>query len=444
MLPPSSAPAGTGAPAAAADQNYTSFPAVKTDELLSVLHEMNLAVTADDIAKPQGAMAQKVYMAFLDTLAGTMPEMLERQRDSLCENVEHRELFEDGVAWLLFFREVRTMMEAATVTDFHLQDLTRPTPKRFKRHMSALVNFFRFRSDRLAEFDELVLETEDLENRRMELEEGLAHDKEEMERLLAQRRAEEPRVQQLRDENLAHSDRLLQMKKEQGRLLAEVDALKGDKAEAVQKQTDIQYQLQIVSAELAKLQTRLATEPADMRRDVDDMQAQLQSERSTLAESERKARELGAQLDVLQQLEADVAAAIAGMEQVTADMERTAAESRALDEMRAQMAAHTQEQPTQAHRLEVLERQVKLANERLERARRLLEEKRTARQAQMDALTARLVDVSKLRKERHALADIKNQEATGLERELESVLQAHEAHCARMQLDKEALRTWIH
>ena len=331
------------------------------------------------------------------------------------------------------------MMEAATVTDFQLQDLTRPTAKRFKRHMSALVNFFRFRSDRLAEFDELVLETEALENQRMELEEGLARDKQAIESVLAQRRADEPRVQQLRDENLAHSDRLLQMKKEQGRLLAEVDALKGDKAEAVQRQTDIQYQLQIVAAELAKLQSRLATEPADLRRDVDDMQAQLQSERASLGESERKARELGAKVDVLQQLDADVAAAIAAMEQVAADMERTAAEARALEETRAQLATYTHERPTLAHRLEVLDRQVKLATERLERARRQLEEKRTERQAQMDALTARLAEVSKLRKERHALADIKNQEATSVERELESVLQEHEAHRARMQLDKEAL-----
>lgn len=330
-------------------------------------------------------------------------------------------------------------MEAATVTDFQLQDLTRPTAKRFKRHMSALVNFFRFRSDRLAEFDELVLETEALENQRMELEEGLEHHKQAIESLLAQRRADEPRVQQLRDENLAHSDRLLQMKKEQGQLLAEIDALKSDKAEAVQKQTDIQYQLQIVSAELAKLQTRLATEPADIRRDVDDMQAQVHSERASLAESERKARDLSAKVDVLQQLDTDVAAALAAMEQVLTDMERTAAEARALDETRTQLAAHTHEQPAQAHRLEVLDRQVKLATERLERARRQLEEKRTQRQAQMDALTARLADVSKLRKERHALADIKNQEATSIERELDSVLQEHEAHCARMQLDKEAL-----
>ena len=163
------------------------------------------------------------------------------------------------------------MMEAATVHDFHLQDLTRPTPKRFKRHMSALVNFFRFRSDRLAEFDELVLETEDLETRRLEWEESMDRTRQAIAEIVARRKHDEPRVKQLQEENLSHSDKLLEMKKEQGRLLAEVDALKSDKAEAIQKQTDIQYQLQIVATELHKLQTRIVTRPEEIKQQVQDM-----------------------------------------------------------------------------------------------------------------------------------------------------------------------------
>ena len=76
---------------------------------------------------------------------------------------------------------------------------------------------------------------------------------------MTQRKSDEPRVKQLQEENLAHSDRLLDMKKEQSRLLAEVDALKGEKTDAIQKQTDVQYQLQIVSTELTKLQARIVT-----------------------------------------------------------------------------------------------------------------------------------------------------------------------------------------
>ncbi|KAL4398822.1 kinetochore-associated Ndc80 complex subunit Nuf2 [Malassezia pachydermatis] len=424
---------------AAPDQNYTSFPAVKTEELLSVLHELGLGVTAEDIAKPQGAMVQKVYMAFLDTLAGTMPDTLEKQRDDICRDMDHKDVFEDGVAWLLFFREVRTMMEAATVHDFQLQDLTRPTPKRFKRHMSALVNFFRFRSDRLAEFDELVLETEEMENRRIELEESIERMRQDIDAILAQRQAEEPRVQKLREENLQHSDRLLQMKKEQSRLLEDVDTLKVEKTDAIQKQTDLQYQLQIVATELNKLQARIVTRPDDIRRHLDEMQTQVQGERSTLGENERKAQALRSKMDVLVQLDADMSACIASMDQVAADMERTARESRALEEAKASVASQSQEQMTQTHRNEQLDRQVKSVTERLERAREELEMKRGERQAKLEALTTRLSDVSKVRKERHALAELKNQEATQIERQLESLLQEHEAHYARMQLEKDAL-----
>lgn len=175
------------APGAGADQNYTSFPAVTTEELLLVLHEMNIAVSTEDLARPQGAMVQKVYLAFLDTLAGTMPEMLERERDEIVRGMDDkvRACADARICMTTASRGCscfakctlrtdpsRAMMEAATVHDFHLQDLTRPTPKRFKRHMSALVNFFRFRSDRLAEFDELVLQTEALENERLALEAG--------------------------------------------------------------------------------------------------------------------------------------------------------------------------------------------------------------------------------------------------------------------------------
>lgn len=424
---------------ATTDQNYTSFPAVTTDELLSVLHELNLSVTAEDVAKPQGGMVQKVYLAFLDTLAGTMPDMLEKQRDALCEGMEHKEIYEDGVAWLLFFREVRAMMEAATVHDFHLQDLTRPTPKRFKRHMSALVNFFRFRSDRLAEFDELVLETEDLETRRLEWEEGMDRTRGAIAEIVARRKHDEPRVKQLQEENLAHSDRLLEMKKEQGRLLAEVDALKSDKAEAIQKQTDIQYQLQIVATELHKLQTRIVTRPEEIKQQVQDMQVQVHGERAALGESERKVREWRAKMDVLVRLDDEIATSIRAMEQVASDMERTAQEARVLQDMKATMASRTQEQSTQMHRMEQLDRQVKSATERLERARQDLEAARAHRQAKLQVLGARLSDVSRLRKERHAMAEVKHHEAVDMERQLATVMQEHKEHYGQMQLEKDAL-----
>ncbi|WFD46931.1 kinetochore-associated Ndc80 complex subunit nuf2 [Malassezia furfur] len=400
---------------------------------------MGLAVSAEDVAKPQSAMVQRVYMAFLDTLAGTLPDMLDARRDEACARMEHSEIFEDGLAWLLFYREVRAMMEAATVHDFHLQDLTRPHPKRFKRHMSALVNFFRFRSDRLAEFDELVLDTEELENRRLDLEEGSEQVRAALDALAAQRRDEEPQVHALRERNLALSDQLLRLKKEQGKLLAEVDALKTEKAQLVQHQTDVQHELHTVHAELHKLQARLAARPDDVRRQIAELHTQTAHERAGVRDAEAKAAALAAKLQVLAQLDTDVGHALAALEQIAGALERIARETRILDEAQHALAAHDAERAALAARHAELARDAEYATHALAARRAELEAQRGASQARLDALTARLGEVSRTRKERHALAELRTNEAQAVEQEIESVLQAHEAHYAKMQRDKDAL-----
>ena len=57
----------------------------------------------------------------------------------------------------------------------------------------------------------------------------------------------------------------------------------------------------------------------------------------------------------------------------------------------------------------------------------------------MDAIHARLEAIAGVRRERHALVEVRNGECAELERQLESVLQEHDAHVAKMQLEKDSL-----
>lgn len=246
-------------------------------------------------------------------------------------------------------------------------------------------------------------------------------------------------MQQLRADNVQLSDQLLERKKEQSRLLAEVDALKTAKADAVQRQTDLQYELQIVAADLQKLQTRMVTSPEELQQSVDALQTQVQAERAALGDAERKARELSAKVDVLASLDQDLDAAIGALEQVHHAVDRAAREARALDEAQSALVTLTDDAAAQAHRNEQHERQVAAAVERLERARAELEAKRAERHAALQALTAQLGDVSARRKERHEQAEAAHHEASEWEKRLASVLQEHDAHCARLQREKDAL-----
>lgn len=135
----------------------------------------------------------------------------------------------------------------------------------------------------------------------------------------------------------------------------------------------------------------------------------------------------------------DVTAAIASVDQVSTEMERVAGERHAVDEAKRAIASHEYEQSTLQHRAEQLDRQVKLAADRLERGRRQLEEKRAASRASMDDLKRRLEDISRVRKQRHALVEERNTEGVEIERQLETLVQEHDAHYAKMQLEKESL-----
>lgn len=65
------------------------------------------------------------------------------------------------------------MMLHAYIQDFVFTDMTRPTSKRLKRQLSALINFYRFRQDRLNEFEEAAAEGTALIAHRAELVENV-------------------------------------------------------------------------------------------------------------------------------------------------------------------------------------------------------------------------------------------------------------------------------
>ena len=92
-MPPASAStsnAGSKADAAGANDVYSSFPAVKTEELLSIFSEMGLSIGPEDIIKPQGHVAHRVFVAFLETLSGATQEVLDRTRHATLAQMEYR------------------------------------------------------------------------------------------------------------------------------------------------------------------------------------------------------------------------------------------------------------------------------------------------------------------------------------------------------------------
>lgn len=147
-----------------------SFPNVGVGEMVEILRSLGLPwITADDLNKPTYQLAHKVYTYWLETLSGVDQEWLERRRQDILDGMDHRELYEESLTWILFYREVSVLMRASKVYDFGANDILRPQAKRFKKHMSALVNFYRFSDERLPEFQEFIDDMDRLVNQKTKL-----------------------------------------------------------------------------------------------------------------------------------------------------------------------------------------------------------------------------------------------------------------------------------
>lgn len=92
------------------------------------------------------------------------------------------------------------------------------------------------------------------------------------------------------------------------------------------------------------------------------------------------------------------------------------------DELRISIEARQHEKNEQDHKYSQLERQLKHANDRLDRVVRGLDEKRAAAKAKTEMLNAEYVRLSAEKKERMALVDTQNNESAELERQVSACL----------------------
>lgn len=334
------------------------------------------------------------------------------------------------------------MMVAAQVFDFHLQDLTRPQSKRFKRDLCALINFFRFRSDRLAEFDELVVGTEELVDRRAQLEVLTAQVQDSIAQLEAQQASEQEETDRLREANLKHSNTLLHLRKVQTELLAEAGQLQKDKRDAHVRHQAAKDAMDEVSAALHKLQKRITSSPAVVRSEIARLQREVEEARASLKEKEQQAHALASKKHALDKLEQDLVAAVASMEQVSAQMDQAARASQALEEARLEDAKQQNLQDTYQDQMAELERSLEQMAARLASDRAAREAKRASNDAELASLTEQIHAVSDQTKERQALVEKTNQQVADVERRQAVLLEEHDAYCAEMHAKKETVCDW--
>ena len=127
-------------------------------ELCGCLAELNLDKSKVEqcISKPDSETVQLIYEHLLSLLTGIDKQSLTTPVFAAMEDaqMEFPELHDESIPAVNLFIQVSKLLRTSGVRDFSMRDLAKPDPVRLRKHLSAVINFAKFREEKPAEWEE--------------------------------------------------------------------------------------------------------------------------------------------------------------------------------------------------------------------------------------------------------------------------------------------------
>jgi len=260
------------------------FPILKNAEILQCLEELGIDVCKSDLVEPQ-RHKEKVRIIFwqlLDHCCGITEEDLEKRcPKNIDEFVPPAEAeLHDNFIDMLFFREMRKLMDTCGIVDFSWKDLHVPTSKRLRFQLSATINMAKFREEQLkvyAELNEprsqLLLQLEEMQAENTQLLECLNVTLAESDKKMDEFDKVAKECQEL-ESDIARSNKLQASKREEAsQLKKEMTKLKDELAAAT-------WSLQETQAEEERLQGQTVSSPIRRKRELETEKVSLEKEKA--------------------------------------------------------------------------------------------------------------------------------------------------------------------
>ncbi|ORY79910.1 Nuf2 family-domain-containing protein [Protomyces lactucae-debilis] len=359
------------------------YPTLPPDEITACLRELHIAVTADDLVRPTASKMQLIYSMFADIMMGVTSDFIYSCKTACEQCSDHPDLFADPAHLMIFYNYLRILMKEVGYHQFALQDLIKPEPKRVLQNLSAIINFAKFREERLGVYEQYTAKASELWE---DHEQILADNKElidSVEEVRANRVREEPHVAKAKQVNEGLTAELYDLKRVEGQTMAEYDRVKGEKAELTERLHQRQVLRQNAERDTAKVKLKIVHSPEQLKQGLLDMSASLKDERQRIEERGLHSRCIGAKADKLGLIERDLDTCIKLYEECVVELHRV--------EMARKKRSHVEE-TLDGKRLDVrdlsvretqLHRQVAINEDKMARLTKWVDAKLEANRARM-------------------------------------------------------------
>lgn len=301
------------------------FPVIEPSEIVLCLNELGINyISEDDIRNPDKCKEQirRLYDQLSEICLGTSRDELAQPVFSGLQALSYPELHEDSIPQINSYRACCRMMEVCGITKFCIKDFLCPLPKRFQKILSGVVNFAKFKEDRLTLLTEL-------ESSKVSLVEKLLSVKEKNETL-------SKRALLLRDQTAEENDLIFKIEGDCKDIENKISTLNIQQASIREESTQLKIsnnklkdeislktmELEDLAESKKKLSGQIVTSPEKFRKQIIDVGQSLKAEQNDAKAAEKKIRELLAWISNVDEAQTDVSAALESVHDLRMEVEK--------------------------------------------------------------------------------------------------------------------------
>lgn len=260
------------------------------------------------------------------------------------QSLPHPDMHTDSFSSVKFFLACQRFMKICGNSDgFSFNDLGAPDKKRFRRQLSAAINFIKFREDRLVLYAELHDQREELlqglqevKGEKNDLAKALVEAKKE-----AQKRWDEVNVI---DADCADMEaEIAQQNKLQRNLRGESEELKKQANRLKDQIATAELALQEMEAEERKLLPKIVDSPDELQMKIAELNVQLEQEKKRLKEAEGEVKVAETRVKNVTRAMGDISAAITLMDELAVEKRKYRQITEEIESLKSSISANSEQ-----------------------------------------------------------------------------------------------------
>ncbi|KAG6910904.1 hypothetical protein DXG01_006587 [Tephrocybe rancida] len=365
------------------------FPQMSIPDITNALAGWGLSVSQEQLMRPTSDFVEGVYHACLQQVTDISQDSLrDPVQDALSASaIDEKDLYTASLTQNILVYHLTRFAKAARVEDFNAKDLVSPERERTLILLSAFINFVKFTEQYCNAFvKDLRDRSEAIIVERAQIFEQVAELVRNIDALKAKMAEDEPRCEQLRNDNNALRAKMIATKEFQTAAVQEVEKLKAEKNALVKRREALNGEIASVSDTITRTRSRIVQSPERIKRTITTMSSTATEDKKTVAMQEAKARDLQIKINALLNIEKDVRSCIEQLQTIEKEVRSLQVSQKELADLRDHLDDKNIERNELKLRHERVEKQLSNAHEKLERAQRHAEEKKLASQRTIDRL----------------------------------------------------------